>query len=164
MAKKAKKVPKQAARKASPSDAVAKCLNVVLADTYILALKTHGFHWNVEGPLFLQLHEFFGKQYEALTDAADELAERLRALDTYAPASFAQFSRLGNIMEETKVPSPEGMIAQLLSDFEVLAEDLVNGIDAADEADDVDTEDLLTGQLHEVHKTAWMLRTMLRGK
>lgn len=163
MAKKAKKAPNKATRKASPNDAVAKSLNVALADTYVLALKAHGFHWNVEGPLFLQMHEFFGKQYEALTDAADELAERLRALDTYAPASFAQFTRLGNIMEETKVPSPEGMVAQLLSDFEVLAEDLESGIEASGDANDKDTEDLLTGQLHEAHKTAWMLRAMLRG-
>lgn len=158
MAKKTK------AKKASPSDAVVKTLGVVLADNYVLALKTHGFHWNVEGPLFPQLHEMFGRQYEALVDAADDVAERLRALDVVAPASFAQFVRIGNISEETKAPSAQGMVAQLLADYEILADDLHKAIEVADDADDEDTEDLLTGQLHEAHKTAWMLRVMLRGK
>ena len=158
MAKKTK------AKKASPSDAVVKTLGVVLADNYVLALKTHGFHWNVEGPLFPQLHEMFGRQYEALVDAADDVAERLRALDAVAPASFAQFVRIGNISEETKAPSAQGMVAQLLADYEILADDLHKAIEVADDADDEDTEDLLTGQLHEAHKTAWMLRVMLRGK
>ncbi|MBY0427956.1 MAG: DNA starvation/stationary phase protection protein [Alphaproteobacteria bacterium] len=153
-----------AKKTSSHSDAVVKTLSVVLADSYVLALKTHGFHWNVEGPLFPQLHEMFGKQYEALVDAADDVAERLRALDVVAPASFAQFVRIGNITEETKAPSAQGMVAQLLADYEILATDIGAGIEAAGKADDKDTEDLLTGQLHDAHKTAWMLRVMLRGK
>ncbi len=155
---------KAKSKSVSSNDAVVKALSVVLADNYVLGLKSHGFHWNVEGPLFPQLHEMFGKQYEALVDAADEVAERLRALDVVAPGSFAQFVRLANISEETKAPSAQGMVAQLLADYEILATDLQKGIDAADDADDNDTEDLLTGQLHEAHKTAWMLRVMLRGK
>lgn len=156
---------KKSKTKAAPSNSgVVKSLSLVLADSYVLALKTHGFHWNVEGPLFPQLHEMFGKQYEALVDAADEVAERLRALDVIAPASFAQFVRLSNISEETKAPSAQGMVAQLLADYEILANDIQKGIDAADDADDNDTEDLLTSQLHDAHKTAWMLRIMLRGK
>ncbi len=150
--------------KTKSNDAVTKSLGLILANHYILALKTHGFHWNVEGPLFPQLHELFGKQYEARLEAADEVAERLRALDVIAPASFAQFVRLANISEETKVPSAQGMVAQLLADYGILAADITKGINAADDADDVDTEDLLTGQLHEADKTTWMLRAMLRGK
>ena len=162
MAKKSKAKTKV---KSVPSNvAVVKSLAVVLADSYVLALKTHGFHWNVEGPLFPQLHELFGKQYEALVDAADEVAERLRALDVVAPASFAQYVRLSNINEETTAPSAQGMVAQLLADYEILAGDIRKGIDAADDADDEDSEDLLTSQLHDAHKTAWMLRAMLRGK
>ncbi|NDE91077.1 MAG: DNA starvation/stationary phase protection protein [Alphaproteobacteria bacterium] len=163
MAKKTKKPVRKSATKQSGNDAVVKSLTLVLADTYILALKTHGFHWNVEGPLFLQLHEFFGKQYDALTEKADEVAERLRALDVYAPASFAQFTRMSNLAEETKVPSAQGMVAQLLADYEILAEDIKLGIDIAGKADDADTQDLLTSQLHDADKTAWMLRAMLRG-
>lgn len=159
-----KKSKKASVKKPAPADAVIKTLCLVQADLYILALKTHGFHWNVEGPLFPQLHEMFGKQYEALVDAADEVAERLRALDVYAPASFAQFTRHSNIAEETRIPSAQGMVAQLLADYEILAEDLKMGIEAADDADDDDSEDLLIGQLHEADKTAWMLRAMLRGK
>jgi len=138
-------------------------LSVVLADLYILAVKTHGFHWNVEGPLFPQLHELFGKQYTALIEGADEVAERIRALDAAAPQSFAQFIRLATISEETRSPSAQGMVAQLLQDYDHLAASLQKGMDLADDTDDDASEDLLTGLLRDAHKTAWMLRAMLRG-
>lgn len=146
------------------SDGVVAALEIVLADLYILAVKTHGFHWNVEGPLFPQLHELFGKQYDALTESADNVAERIRALGETAPGSFAQFVKLSNIAEETKAPSAQLMVAQLLSDYETLAADIQGSIVIAEKGDDVGSEDLLTGILRDAHKTAWMLRAMLQGK
>lgn len=158
-----KKKTAKAKKTAASNNPVIAQLSVVLADLYILAVKTHGFHWNVEGPLFPQLHELFGKQYAALIESADDVAERIRALDAAAPQSFAQFTRLATISEETRTPSAQGMVAQLLQDYDHLATSLQKGIDLGDDADDVGTEDLLTGLLRDAHKTAWMLRAMLRG-
>lgn len=136
-------------------------LETVLGDLYVLAVKTHGYHWNVEGPLFPQHHEFFGKQYDALTDAADEVAERIRALGKKAPGSFAQFLKLANIREESKTLAVAAMLAQLLADFETLGADLEAGIGACEKAGDAGSEDLLTGLLRDANKTAWMLRAQL---
>ena len=61
-------------------ESIAKSLSQVLADTYVLYLKTHAYHWNVTGPLFSSLHTLFEGQYNDLHDAADALAERIRAL------------------------------------------------------------------------------------
>jgi starvation-inducible DNA-binding protein len=70
-------------------EAVAKHLSKLLADTYSLYLKTHSFHWNVTGPQFNSLHAMFETQYNELWLAADEVAERIRALDVFAPAPTA---------------------------------------------------------------------------
>ena len=69
--------------------AIAGGLSRLLADTYVLYLKTHGFHWNVEGPMFQTLHQMFMVQYTETWNAIDPIAERIRALGHYAPGSYA---------------------------------------------------------------------------
>ena len=59
---------------------IAGALSRVQADTYTLYLKTHGFHWNVTGPMFQTLHLMFETQYNELWTAVDAIAERIRAL------------------------------------------------------------------------------------
>ena len=65
---------------------IAAGLSKALADTFVLYSKTHGYHWNVTGPLFNTLHLMFEEQYTVLFQAQDELAERIRALGVFAPA------------------------------------------------------------------------------
>ena len=69
-------------------------LSKLLADTYSLYLKTHSFHWNITGPQFNSLHTMFETQYNELWLAADEVAERIRTLDVFAPGSYSQFGKL----------------------------------------------------------------------
>ncbi|MFX3864281.1 Dps family protein, partial [Streptococcus suis] len=85
----------------------------LLADTFQLYLKTHGFHWNVTGPQFNTLHTMFMTQYTELWTALDELAERIRSLGHFAPASGGQFGRLTSVREEQGVPNATDMIRQL---------------------------------------------------
>ncbi len=59
---------------------VAGALEQVLADTFALYSKTHGYHWNVEGPRFSQLHLLFETQYNELWASLDGIAERMREL------------------------------------------------------------------------------------
>ena len=92
-------------------EAIAKGLSKLLADTYTLYLKTHGFHWNITGPMFNTLHLMFETQYNTLWLALDTIAERIRALDVVAPGSGAQFTKLSTIKEETGVPEWKAMHA-----------------------------------------------------
>ena len=73
---------------------VAESLGPILADHYLLTLKTQNFHWNVTGPNFQGLHSLFGTQYEALFAAVDEIAERIRALGFPAPGGFAAYGKV----------------------------------------------------------------------
>ena len=96
-------------------------MSKLLADTYTLYLKTHNFHWNVTGPMFNALHIMFMVQYNELWLSLDEIAERIRALDEFAPGSGAQYAKLSSIDEETGVPDWKGMVGQLVGGHETCA-------------------------------------------
>ncbi len=140
---------------------IAEGLSKLLADTYTLYLKTHNFHWNVEGPMFNTLHLMFETQYNELALAVDAIAERIRALGHPAPGSYAAYSKLSSIKEETAVPKAEDMIKQLVEGQEAVARTARAVFPAADKAGDEPTADLLTQRLQIHEKTAWMLRALL---
>jgi starvation-inducible DNA-binding protein len=133
----------------------------LLADTYVLYLKTHGFHWNITGPMFNALHAMFMTQYNELWLALDEIAERIRALGEYAPGSGAQFAKLSSLAEESGVPDWKGMVAQLVSGHEACARTAREAFRRAEEADDQPTADLATTRMQAHEKAAWMLRSLL---
>ena len=143
-------------------EAVAKNLSKLLADTYSLYLKTHSFHWNVTGPQFNSLHAMFETQYNELWLAADEVAERIRTLDVFAPGSYSQFSKLSAIKEESGVPEWKEMVNQLVEGHEIAAATARDTLKAANAAGDDGTADMVTGRLQAHEKTAWMLRSLLR--
>jgi starvation-inducible DNA-binding protein len=143
-------------------EAIAKQLSRLLADTYSLYLKTHSFHWNVTGPQFNSLHAMFETQYNELWLAADEVAERIRTLDVFAPGSYSQFTRLSSIKEEAGVPEWKVMVSQLMEGHEIAAGTARAAIKLAGKAGDEGTADMLTGRLKAHEKTAWMLRALLK--
>ncbi len=141
--------------------AIAAGLSHLLADTYTLYLKTHGFHWNVTGPMFQTLHTMFEEEYSELWTALDEVAERIRSLGEPAPGSYAAFAKLTSIEEETGVPEAKEMIRQLVAGHEALAKTARSVFPAAEAGNDEVTADLLTQRMTVHEKTAWMLRSLL---
>ncbi len=142
--------------------AVAEALTRVLADSYALYLKTHGYHWNVVGPQFPVLHALFEEQYRELWAALDVIAERVRALGRFAPASGAEFAKLAAIESTEKTPPPaDQMVKNLLEGHETLIRRAREALETADDADDAASEDLLTQRIQTHEKTAWMLRAMI---
>ncbi len=137
-------------------------LSKFLADSYMLYMKTHNFHWNVEGPMFNTLHVMFMDQYTELWNALDLIAERIRALGEYAPGSYKEFSKLTSISESEKVPKAMKMIDELLLGHETVIQTARNLLSLADEASDEVTCDLLTQRLQIHEKTAWMLRALTK--
>ncbi|MBL7542167.1 MAG: DNA starvation/stationary phase protection protein [Bdellovibrionaceae bacterium] len=139
-------------------------LSHLLADSYILYLKTHNFHWNVEGPMFNTLHQMFMDQYTEMWNALDLIAERIRALGSYAPGSYKKFAQLSSIPEsEESLPAKE-MIQQLLHGHETIAKTIRQIFPVAEQGNDESSLDLLTQRLQVHEKTAWMLRSLLAEK
>lgn len=140
---------------------IIKGLSHLLADTYVLYLKTHNFHWNVEGPMFNTLHQMFMEQYTEMWNSLDIIAERIRSLGDYAPGSYKSFSTLSSIPEAETPPPAFEMIAQLLSGHEQVAQTARSLFAAAEAGNDESTCDLLTQRLQVHEKTAWMLRSLM---
>ena len=140
---------------------VAKQLSKFLADTYALYLKTQNFHWNVTGPHFDSMHAMFAGQYEDLANAVDEIAERIRILGERAPGSFAEFSQLTDIKEQTAVRAEE-MLKQLLQGHEILIASAREVLASAQAAGDEGTINLIADRMSTHEKTAWMLRSFER--
>lgn len=134
-------------------------LRVLLANTYTLYLKTQNFHWNVTGPNFIMLHEFFEEQYKALGDAIDEIAERIRALNTYAPGSFEEFMTLKTLLEAKSGMNATAMINDLIKDHTEIHRTINLLLDEARTESDEVTQDLLIERLEFHEKTTWMLRS-----
>lgn len=136
-------------------------LSRLLADTYTLYLKTHNFHWNVTGPMFQTLHLMFETQYNELALAVDLIAERIRALGSPAPGTYADFARLSMVKEPDGVPAAQDMIRELVRDQETVVRTARSMFKAVDQAGDEPTADLLTQRMQVHEKTAWMLRSLL---
>src|SRR5258707_4859914 len=79
--------------------AVSVALSKLLADEFVLYAKTRNAHWNVEGPDFHSMHLFFESQYEQLDETMDSVAERIRTLGHYAPATLKSFQQLTHLSE-----------------------------------------------------------------
>ncbi|MCH9696432.1 MAG: DNA starvation/stationary phase protection protein [Gammaproteobacteria bacterium] len=142
-------------------EAIAAGLAHLLADSYSLYLKTHNYHWNVEGPMFNTLHLMFEGQYIELATAVDEIAERIRALGVKAPGSYSEFAELTSVQEAEGNESADDMIRQLVIGQEAIVRTARKIFPVAADANDEPSADLLTQRMQIHEKNAWMLRSML---
>jgi starvation-inducible DNA-binding protein len=138
-------------------------LRQIVADTYALMGQTHLCHWNVEGPGFFALHTAFEEQYTELFNAVDEIAERVRALGAYAPGGLSNLATMAGFKEiEEKTPAEE-MVQSLHAQHLILVKNAKKVANAAAEAGDNETEDLMIARIQVHEKTAWMLKSYLQG-
>lgn len=143
---------------------VAHILNGFLADEFILYLKTRDAHWNVEGSDFHSMHKFFEGQYEQLDEIIDEVAERIRSLGHYAPATLKSYLELTHLTEQSRKKNDStGYIKDLLGDHESIIIRLRENVNLiANDLHDAGTSDFVTGLMETHEKLAWMLRAHLR--
>lgn len=140
---------------------VADGLSRLLADTYAVYLKTHGYHWNVEGPNFAALHQMFMSQYTEIWTAIDLVAERIRALGAYAPQGYRAFSSLSGVQDGNPEQAAEAMLAELAGDHGALIANARKAREAAEAAGDDVTASLIDDRVDAHEKYAWMLRASL---
>lgn len=138
-------------------------LKQLLADETLLYLKTRKAHWNVEGPDFQTAHVYFETQYNELQLVIDEVAEKIRTKDVYAPATMSEYLQLTHLNENIldKHDSLTYM-KELLNDYEIIIAFLNQAIVEIEDLKDVSTSDYLVGLLEQHQKTAWMLRSHLK--
>ncbi|MDZ4318569.1 MAG: Dps family protein [Phenylobacterium sp.] len=141
--------------------AAAEALSKLLADSYAVYLKTHGYHWNVRGANFQALHSLFMAQYTEMWTAIDEVAERIRALGELAPQGYGAFGNLSSIKDGDPTKGANGMLKDLIASHEALISTLYGILPAAQEAGDEVTAGLITDRLTAHEKHVWMLKSSL---
>ena len=142
---------------------VAHLLSTILADEFVLSTKTRNAHWNVEGPDFHNMHLFFDRQYKELDEIIDEVAERIRTLGHFAPATLKDFLALTHFSElPSDGNSSPAYLKELLTDHESLISHLREKINRfTDDLHDAGTSDFITGLMEKHETMAWMLRAHL---
>ena len=143
--------------------AIARGLCDVLADTYRLVFKTHAYHWNVEGPLFYSVHNLTEEQYEEMFEAADVLAERIRALGEMAPSTLKSIVEASVVEDRDTLPSAGEMCDDLAADHERIAHRYHALVELAGDRNDPVTDDLATARSAFHEKAAWMLRALAKA-
>ncbi|MGB0743180.1 MAG: Dps family protein [Opitutales bacterium] len=136
-------------------------LRQVVADSYAVLGQTHICHWNVRGHNFFSLHTAFEEQYTELFTAVDEIAERIRALGALAPGGLGNLAKMAGIKEIAEDSAADAMVAHLIESNKKLVANLQKARDAAADASDAETEDMMIARIQVHEKTIWMLDSFL---
>ena len=137
-------------------------LKVILGTNFALYLKSHGFHWNIEGANFPQYHKFLNKFYTEVFNQHDPIAEHIRKLDSYAPGSLERMLELADLEESQNIPMALAMMAELKRDNDRYIIHLRAGIVAAEQANEPAIGNFLQDLLGAHQKKAWMLRSIIK--
>ena len=137
-------------------------LKTAFASEYAFVIKAQNFHWNVEGPLFMELHLLFERIYTEVYESIDAFAEHLRAKQIYTPASLNKFSMLSAVEDEENILPWSDMLKVLLADSEKMAEIFRITFDMAESAGDHGLSNFLADRQDAHKKHSWMLRASLK--
>ncbi|QNK77123.1 DNA starvation/stationary phase protection protein [Winogradskyella sp. PAMC22761] len=144
--------------------AIANQLSKILADEFVLYSKTLNFHWNIEGPDFHSVHLYLETLYKEQQEIVDTVAEKIRMLGHYAPATLKDYLDLTHLTEETKGGNnSQSIFTELLEDHEstiVFLREEIQPVSDKWKAEGI--SDYITELMEQHQKTAWMLRAHLK--
>lgn len=144
--------------------ALINALKQYLANTIVYKSASHGYHWNVEGPLFTQYHAFFKEIYEDVDDTIDTIGEWLRKFDVVAPYTLSEFISLNNMPDmKTESNSPITMVRILLDANEKLLIDIRSMLSMANEQNEQGLLNFLADRQERHEFYGWWLRSSLKA-
>ncbi len=129
---------------------------------FVLQTKALGFHWNVVGPQFIELHKFFEETYDQLSDLLDSIAERMRMLGTWAPMGVSMLVKDALLQDSPGVLAPARMLEALEADYHTILLHLRALLKELDHSADEGTKDLMIGHLRIYEKKLWSIRSLVQ--
>ncbi|MDD2195925.1 MAG: DNA starvation/stationary phase protection protein [Bacteroidales bacterium] len=137
-------------------------LNAYLSNVQLSYMNVRGYHWNIVGKQFFQLHEKFEELYDSLNEMADEIAERILMLGGTPVHAFSKYIKMATIKEKENISTAEGTVKETLNELLELLKNEREIIELASENGDEGTIDLMTGYISEQEKLVWMLNANLK--
>ena len=136
---------------------------VAFADTFSFYLKTHYYHWNVEGNLFPMIHEFFEKIYSEVYGAVDPFAEFIRTLGAYAPGTLFRLGEITTIDQSDTIPNQTEMISNLLAENNKVIRSLIAAFEQTNNSSELSGfANFLQDRIAAHKKHEWMLKATLK--
>jgi starvation-inducible DNA-binding protein len=146
------------------NDGSSEHLKLVLADSFVLYMKTYAVHWNYKGAKFFSVHKLTEEHYQELAEAIDVIAERIRAKGDEAPITLENI--LGsadlNEMKKQSAGNDEALV-ELVAGHELLSNRARKAAEALEAEGDLYSSDLMISRIGAHEKAAWMLRSFLAG-
>lgn len=159
-----KQTDRPAQEKTKPATSSSEQLKHVLADTFVLYMKTYAVHWNYKGAKFFSVHKLTEQHYTELAAAIDEIAERIRAKGDEAPISLSSILDASDLQEmKNHGASSDQALHDLVSSHKLLAERAKKAADLLDEEGDDYSNDMMVTRIGAHDKAAWMLKSFLNG-
>ncbi|GAA5220028.1 Dps family protein [Membranihabitans marinus] len=141
-----------------------KKLNVLLANYSIFYQNTRGFHWNIKGNKFFELHVKFEELYNDLLIKIDELAERILTLGYTPEHNYSSYAKISSIKESGKVSDGYEAVQHILDAFKIVIVLQRELLDLSGEADDEGTNALMSDYIREQEKLVWMYSSFLKSE
>jgi len=146
------------------SNKLAEELNVLLANYQLYYQNLRGFHWNIKGPAFFELHLKFEELYDDAVLKIDEIAERILTLGATPLHTFTDYLKQSSIKEAANVSDGEGTVSTTLSNLKTLLEIERKILELSGDAGDEGTNSLMSDYITQQEKTVWMLSAYLGKK
>lgn len=142
---------------------VVESAKVAFADTFSFYLKTHYYHWNVEGNMFPMIHEFFEKIYTEVYGSVDPFAEFIRSLGAYTPGTFFRLSEITTVNQSDTIPSQTEMISNLLVENNKVILSLISAFEQTNNSSELSGfANFLQDRIAAHKKHEWMLKATLK--
>ncbi len=136
-------------------------LNKLLANYQIMYMNVRGFHWNVRGESFFELHAKFEETYNDLLVKVDEIAERVQTLGQKPQHTYSKYLEQSEIKEVANLTNGRECVTELLNGYQIVIRLQRELFEAAAEAGDEGTAALMSDYISEQEKTSWMLTAYL---
>ncbi|MCB9191329.1 MAG: DNA starvation/stationary phase protection protein [Flavobacteriales bacterium] len=146
------------------SNELAKELNTLLANYQMFYQNLRGFHWNIQGPSFFELHLKFEELYNDAVLKVDEIAERVLTLGETPYHTFTAYLKHSSIKEAANVNDGQGTVSTALANLKTLLEIERKILALSGEAGDEGTNSQMSDYITQQEKTVWMLTAYLGKK
>jgi starvation-inducible DNA-binding protein len=137
-------------------------LNNLLANYQVFYINVRGFHWNIKGEKFFELHVKFEELYNDLILKIDEIAERILTLGSTPYHSFSAFLKYSAVKEHTNVSDGVQCVRHIVEDFRILLDIQREILDMTDENNDEGTNALMSDYIRAQEKLVWMYNSFLK--
>lgn len=145
----------------SNSKKLAEKLQSLLADYSVFYQNVRGYHWNIKGDKFFELHAKFEELYNDLFAKIDEIAERILTLGYEPEHKFSEYLRTSDIKESVQTSDGTKDVEEILNTLQVLIEKQRQILELSGEVDDEGTNSLMSDYIREQEKLAWMYKAFL---